>query len=421
MNPIAAGVLVAGLLVLSGFFSSSETALFSLQAIDRDKLKEGTGRRVLTLLRHPTRTLASLLMGNELANISLSAVCASALLTVWPERPWLNLVVATPLLVLFGEVLPKTFALRNSRRWALAIAGPLALWAWAVTGPRWLLVGVANFITARFGANPEAHDDRLEEKEVRELIDQGRRQGAIGAVEHRLIERVFQFGEVPVSRLMTPRPDIVSFPLSVPFETLMHELRQHRVSRVPIYVGKPDNVIGVLITRKLLRFAGGEAPGPRELKELLRPAWYVPETKIADDLMREIQLRQDHLALVVDEHGVISGLITLDDLLSELVGQELDDEDSDDISRIRADIWTVSGSTDVEDFIEETAIDIPPGEYQTIAGFIMTTLGRVPDKGDELRVPGAVFSVSQMEGRRVVEVSVRIVDDADQPPQEVAK
>ena len=136
--------------------------------------------------------------------------------------------------------------------------------------------------------------------------------------------------------------------------------------------------------------------------------------------MREILLRQDHLALVVDEHGVISGLITLDDLLSELVGEELDDE-ADEIEKIQADIWTVPGSTDVEDFVEETRIAIPPGDYQTIAGFIMTTLGRVPDKGDELRLPGAIFSISQMEGRRVVEVAVRLVDERDEPPLDVAK
>ena len=243
------------------------------------------------------------------------------------------------------------------------------------------------------------------------ISNDDRREGAIGANEHRLIQRVFQFGDVPVARLMTPRPDIVSFPLNVPFDTLMHELRKNRVSRVPIFVGKPDNVVGVLITRKLLRFAGGDPPGPKELKELLRPAWYVPETKLADDLLREIQLRQDHLALVVDEHGVISGLITLDDLLGELVGEELDD-DSEEISRIRPDMWTVAGSMDVADFVQETSIPIPEGDYQTIGGFIMTTLGRVPDKGDELRLENIVFSVSQMDGRRVLEVSVRLEEVA---------
>ena len=401
-------MLVAILLLLSGFFSSSETSLFGLQALDREKMKEHPrGGRVLELLRHPSRTLASVLMGNEVVNITVSAVCASALLTRFPDKPWLNILIATPLLLVFGEILPKTFALRFTRRWSLAVSGPLSLWAWLVTGPRWLLTAVADRITALFGASAVILEDRIETQQVRELIDQGRREGSIGAAEHRLIERVFQFGDVPVSRLMTPRPDIVSFPLNVPFDTLMHRLRQDRVSRVPIYLGKPDNVVGVLITRKLLRFAGGEPPGPRELKELLRPAWYVPETKLADDLLREIQIRQDHLAIVVDEHGVISGLITLDDLLSELVGEELDD-DSDEISRIRPDMWTVAGAMDVSDFVEETGIPVPPGEYQTIGGFMMTTLGRVPEKGDELRLDNIVFSVSQMDGRRVLEVAVQL-------------
>ena len=216
-------------------FSASETAIFSLQATDREHLKrEGLpGALVEALRSDKRRTLPSILIGNELVNISLSAVFASLILTLSPTRPWLNLFVATPLLILFGEVTPKTLAMANPRRAALFLARPLTFWSLMITPARWFLMLIADFFTRIFGVDTSPRSEVMQEDEVRQLIDQGSKAGAIGANERALIDRLFDFSDTTVSRLMTPRPDIIAFPINTPLERLIDELQRSRVSRVP--------------------------------------------------------------------------------------------------------------------------------------------------------------------------------------------
>jgi putative hemolysin len=404
--------LIALLIVLSGFFSGSETALFGLQAIDRERLKEegGTGHTVLQLLVDPRRTLASVLMGNELVNISLSTVCAGLILgLLGQEFGWVNLLVATPLLILFGEVTPKTVALRNPRRFARMVAKPLTAWAWLIGPVRWVLSAVANGAIRLLGASTKPTRNVLEEDHVRKLVDEGLEAGTIKTMEHDLIHRVFSFSDVQVGRLMTPRPDVVALPLTLPFERLVEQLRAHGFSRIPMYQSNPDDVVGVLLTKDLLRFKGGPPPSSAELRALLQPAYYVPTTKLADDLLRQLRQRRMHMALVVDEHGSIDGLVTLDDLLSELVGSALDEDDETaEVSQIRPDLWEVAASMDVQDLFEQTGLRLPEGDYHTVAGFILDQLGRIPAPGDALEWEHVVFEVTAMDERRITSVRVRV-------------
>ena len=407
--PLTAGVAVA-LLICSAFFSGSETALFSLQPVERETMRQrpGLGGRITRLLEHPPRTLAALLMGNELVNVSLSAVCAGAILSLAPDLPWLNLVVATPLLIVFGEVLPKTVALKNAARWTSVIARPLSLWAWVTTPARAVLGVLARTVIRRFGAEESNGHGGLREEAFRDLIDEGLEGGTIRPVEQEIIHRVFEFGELPVARLMTPRPDMVCAPIHLSYDQLLELVRQHGYSRIPIYAGRPDDIVGVLLAKELLRFRGQSVPGIRQIRSILRDPYFVPTTKPADELLREFQQQRMHLALVVDEHGSIVGLITLDDLLGELVG-ELgdDDDDSDEIERTQPDVWTVSGAMDVEDFAEETGITLPDGDYHTVAGFVLSLLGHVPEEGEEVVFDGLAFQVESVEDRRVCELTVR--------------
>ncbi len=338
---------------------------------------------------------------------SFPAVCAGAILTLAPDRPWLNLVVATPLLIVFGEVLPKTFALRNAGRWTSVVARPLSLWAWVTTPARAVLSVLTRAVIRRFGAEESSGRGGLREEAFRELIDEGLEGGTIRPVEQEIIHRVFEFGELPVARLMTPRPDIVSAPIHLSYDQLLELVRQHGYSRVPMYAGRPDDIIGVLLAKELLRFRGQDVPGIRQLRGILRDPYFVPTTKPADELLREFQAQRMHLALVVDEHGSIVGLITLDDLLGELVGEFDDDIDSDEIDRTQPDMWTVSGAMDVQDFAEETGMALPEGEYHTVAGFVLSLMGHVPEEGEEVVHDGLAFCVETVEDRRVVELSVR--------------
>ena len=398
------------LMLLSAFFSGSETALFSLSALDREALRQdGESRTMDRLLDHPRRVLASVLFGNELVNITLSTLCAALVLQAVPGKPWLNLLVATPLLLLAGEVLPKSFALRFSRRAAVLVSRPLAAWAWLITPLRVVLTILADRVVRLLGGGMDSGGS-LQEAELRQIIDEGRQIGSIGEMEKELIEAVFEFSDIPVSKIATPRPDIIAVPLTIPFPKLVELLRENKLSRLPVYQGRRDNVIGVLLAKDLLRYKGARSPGPRELKALLLEPYFVPTSKQASELLRELQLARSHLALVVDEHGSIDGVVTMDDLLGELVGDLLDehDEESDEISRIQPNVWNVTGSMDCDDFVENTGIELPAGDYHTVAGFVFSEFGHLPAKGEVLEWEGIQFEVTGLDERRITEVTVRL-------------
>jgi len=409
-------LLLAGLIGLSGFFSGAETSLFSLQAVDRERLRE-QGSSVIALLENPSRTLASVLMGNELVNISLSSVCAGVILELAPDMGWLNLLVATPLLILFGEVTPKTIALRAPRRFANFVAKPLSLWATLITPIRVVLTGIANLALRILGAKQSTQPRMLEEEQVRRLVDEGLASGSIKSMEHELIHRVFSFSDAKAGRLMTPRPDIVSVPLSAPYEQVLSTLRVNGYSRLPVYQGRHDEIVGILLSKDLLRFKGGPNPTHRQIRDMLQPPLFVPKTKNADELLRELKLKHLHMAIVVDEHGTVAGLVTLDDLLVELVGADLDeDDDSAEVSRIRPGLLSVSAGMDIEDFREETGLQVPNGEYHTIGGYVLNTLGHLPHKGEELEREGARFTVVGVEGRRITELTVELLQPLERSP-----
>ena len=404
------------LLMISGFFSGSETALFSLQPLDRKHLEaEGHGR-LERLVAAPRQTLATLLIGNELTNVSLSSVTAGLVLMLAPDSPWLNVVGLTPVILVFGEVMPKVIALRWNRRLAPLVAHPLTLFSTVVAPLRWLLTRAADLGLRLTGGSTAPKQAELREAQLRTLIDEGRQAGNLEAAEQEMLHKVFEFGDLSVHRLMTPRPDIESVRLTTPWPQLLAELRQLQNSRVPVWHLGPDDYQGVLVVKKLLPYlrriqAGGQPPSPSELRSLLLPCRYVPTTKRAEDMLREFRTERFHMAIVVDEHGNIVGLVTLDDLLSELVGELLDEDDDADpeVTAVDSDIFTVRAGMDVEDFADRFGVSIPEGEYTTVGGFILTQLGELPDQGAEVVWGGLRFVVSEVTDRRVTELSVRPV------------
>ncbi len=417
---------VLALLLACAFFAGSESALFSLQKVDREALKESgrVGELLTHLLHRPQRVLAALLIGNELSNIGLSTLTASILFTVAPTAPWLNVVAVAPVLILFGDVIPKTFGFRYNRAVVQTIVRPLNFWAEMVSPIRWFLLTIVDSILHVLGVAHVEEDRDIQESHLRTLIDQGTEVGAIQPMEQEIIHRVFEFGEIPVSRLMTPRPDIFGLSITTPWPDILVAMRDQRYSRVPIWQSNPDNVVGVLLMKDLLRFRAtakdrAVIPNIRQLQKLLHPVLYVPPGKLAQDLLREFRAKKNHMAMVVDEHGTITGLITLDDLLTELVGEVLDESDVDerDIVAIQPGLWSVKAGIDIEDFGRHFEVEVPEGEYTTLAGLVLQLLGRAPQKGDDASIdlvgdgdpPGNrfAFHVSGLEGRRITELTVK--------------
>lgn len=421
-GPTFSAVALITLLSLSIFFSISETSLFSLQKVDREALKEdrSVGELVTHLLHRPRRLLAALLIGNEVANISLSAVSAAVVLTFAPTWPWLNVVLVAPILILFGDVLPKTLGLRFGRQIAARVARPLAFWNELVSPLRWALSGIVDVLLRPFGITPAPMHDSLQEEQLRTLIDQGRETGVIQPMEQEIIHRVFEFGDLPVSRVMTPRPDIFALSITTTWTEMLTELRAARYSRVPIWQGSPDNVVGILLVKDLLRHRENPPSHARQLLKLLHPPMFVPPSKRAQDLLREFRVKNNHMAVVVDEHGSIAGLVTLDDLLTELVGEVLDESDVDEkeATRVQDNIWTVRAGIDIDDFDARFGVELPEGDYTTLGGFVFHLLGAAPQKGDEIVWNGLTFHVSGVDGRRITEVTVTFASDERPNTQE---
>jgi putative hemolysin len=422
---LSASLVGLALILASAFFSSAETALFSLQPRDRKALAErGEARTVDALLAEPRRTLASVLIGNKLVNVLLATLTAGLLSRHLPGHPWLTIALVTPIVLVLGEILPKSFALRFNRPLAPLLAPPLRAFSLLVSPLRWLLLQIAHLSLLATGGSGARRQAAMREAQLLSLLEEGRQAGAVGPMEEQMIQKVFEFGDLQVSRLMTPRPDVFSLNLNTPWPELLDQLREAGHSRVPIWQNRPDNVIGILVVKDLLpqfasQFREAEA-GPRDprdlplaarqIQKLLRPAHFVPTSKRAEEMLAEFRAERFHLAMVVDEHGNVVGLVTLDDLLAELVGELLDEGDElpVDVTRLVEGVYTIRGNMDVDDFELRFGRALPEGEYDTVAGFLLDQVGRVPAKGEEVQWEDLRFVVRGMEGRRITEVCLRL-------------
>jgi putative hemolysin len=399
-------ILCVFLLIGSAFFSSAETALFSLQPVDIEAMSGKGEQRTRQLLAEPRQTLASILIGNETVNIALSTVSAGLLLRLFPEEPWLNIVIIAPILLIFGEVLPKTFAFRFARNLAPYSATFLTGFYRLVTPIRFVLSRLADAALVLTGGSRAPRQAALREAHLRAMIDQGREEGNIRAMEQEILHRVFEFGGLTVAKLMTPNPEVFSVNLLTPWDALLDTLRLAGHSRVPVWQGTPNNIVGILVVKRLLPLVAAQrmsarsrSPSPRQIHKLLHPPRFVPGTKMADEMLAEFQARRSHMAIVVNEHGHAVGVVTLDDLLEELVGEMFDETDAEDpaVTPIEVHNWAVRGDMVIEDFAERFHVLIPPGTYTDLAGLV-AGLSKTPlSLGQSVEWNGIRFHVDALD------------------------
>lgn len=404
------GLTVAGLFAAAFFFSGSERALFALQKIDRNALAAAgpTGAMVDRLIRWGRRPLRTTLrIGDLVAKVALAMVTANLAVTGTLPSPWLAAAALVPALVLIGDLTPRVLAAHYPRAWSLLAAWPLTAWYLAIA-PLRVVFGLFVAALARvFGATADPDQEGLEEHELMGLVDRGAESGAVAPGERDIIEAVFEFDDLTVDRLMTPRRDIVSLSLDQAWDDLLRGARDADYSRIPLYQGRPEDIVGVLLVKDLLKFRSAPPEGTRQLRSLLVPPTFVPGTKSADAMLREFLTRRLHMAFVVDEHGSLVGVITLDDLLNELLGDDPDDQTGDqEVQQVRPDALTVRAAIDVDDFEEETGIALPEGDWNTVGGFVFHELGRLPRQGDRITWDQWTFQVASMEGRRIHELEV---------------
>jgi putative hemolysin len=414
-------VLLAVLLACSFFFSGSETALFSLQKMDRRALARNgrAGRQATQLLQRKQSLITSILMGNETANVALATMTAALIASAWDGYGWVNILILTPVLVLFSEITPKVLAFRFNREWSQLAAWPLTVFFVIFSPLRWVLNVAVIGIARLFGAGPSDAPDDMEEEELLVYLDQGAEAGTVAALERDFVEAVFELDDLTIERVMTPRPDIFALPLNTPWRDLVLRCRESGFSRIPLYNKTPDSLVGVLLFKDLLKLRHAPVEGPLQLRSVLIPPVFVPTSKRADTMLEEFLDRRFHMAYVVDEHGTLVGLVTLDDLLNELIGEVDGHVDIQEHPALPGDVMRVRATMDVEDFREETEIDLPAGEYHTLGGFVFHELGRLPRVGDQVLACDRAFVVSSMRGRRIDELHVHPQGAGDRSPSDV--
>ena len=402
-------------LLLSFSFSGTETAMFSLQKVDLARLSQtGRGsRRVLGLLRDRGALITTILIGNETVNVALATTGTEIFARVAPNEgvaALMNIVVVTPTLLLLSEITPKVLAFRFNTRWAAIAAWPLTIFYFVVWIPRWVVGLVVRGLLRLSRIDGSQQPEGLQEDELLTLLDQSAAAGNVDPEEVDIIENVFDFDKLTLERVMTPRPDAFCLPLASEWPELLVRCRESGFSRVPIYADGPEDVVGVLILKDLLKHRESPPAGPRQLRSLLLPPTFVPQSKAADDMLTEFLERKFHMALVVNEHGTLVGLVTLDDLLGELFGDPAEEAQSTTagILRIKPDTFRLQAWLDVEDFTEHTDLALPEGDYHTVGGFVFHTLGRLPRRGDVVVEGDMAFTVVRMEGRRIAEINLRI-------------
>ncbi|MCI0860022.1 MAG: HlyC/CorC family transporter [Chloroflexi bacterium] len=401
-------------LVLSGFFSASETAFVALSRVRLTHLVsigQPGANRVAQLIQRPEKFLATVLLCNNLVNTAVAAL-GTVLVVNLIGNNFVALIVATfgvtLVLLVFGETVPKTIAWHRSEAVAFAVSRPLSLVGLTLFPAVRVLQGVswvANRALGVTGAPPQ-----IGEEEIRTLIAVGAHSGTMEPAEAELLEKVFRFGDRQMREIMTPRPEIVWLEQGTTLEAFLSLYAEHSHSRFPVFEGSTENITGVLVSKDVLLAMGRSKIQPQDsVTELVRPAYFVPETKPVGSTFSEIQQAGHGMVLTVDEFGGIAGLATLRQLLEIIVGQVGGEGESPEEPYTPVDEHTFSldGSMGIAEINEELHMRLPDGDYQTVAGFILDKLGRIPEEGDVVEYEDLVLTVKAMSAVKIEKVELR--------------
>jgi len=402
------------LLCLSGLFSASETAMISLSLARAESLMRHGRRGSATLFKlksEPQRMLIAILIGNNVANIS-----ASALATVFATRhlgsvgPGVAVGVLTLVILIFAEITPKSIATRHAERISLVVAPLMAGFLWLVSPLVWIFMHMANIFERKAG--PQTHEPQVTESELISMVAYGEEEGTIEQQERQLIERAFTLTDLTVEDVMTPRQKIFMLDGGRMISELLPTLSQTRYSRIPLYSNDPDDISRVLHLRDLLPVVtGGELEAP--VFSLGRPAKFVPERQAVTETIASFRQEQQHMAIVIDEHGTLKGLVTFEDLLEELVGEIYDesDEPPKEITPIDGNRALLDGSAELRVLEEYFGIDLPGKPTDSISRWLLEKLERIPLQEEVFDLDGLRVRVKAASGRQIQQVIVELLPD----------
>ncbi len=409
-------LFLAILLIFSAFFSGSETALFSLSRLTVEKLKHNKPERGLIisrLLSNPRRLLISVVVGNMLVNILSSTLAERLFAGLFSSGPLYSLawifstIVMTFLILILGEVAPKVLAINRAERFSLAVAPAISLLEKVVSPIRIVVHCISDWIISFFNKKHHPKETPLTREELTTALHLGSREGTLNGDEKEMITEIFKLGDKSVRQLMTPRNEIASFEVDTSLEEITIVIKEKEYSRIPIYSGKVENVIGILYPKDLVM---AQARGVERLNlgEFLRKPYFVPEIMKASRLLKEFLERKIHIALVVDEYGGISGLITLDDLIEEIVGEIRErGEAPPQYKIVDENTIQLKGRLELDFINDEFGFNLAVEKNVTLGGFLCERLGHIPQPGEIYQEGDIRFAVVNLKGRRIGQVLIK--------------
>lgn len=417
----ARSLLLVFLLLCSAFFSACEVAYFSLNSLQLNEMSEKKGhlgRIVNSLLEKPRELLITIYIGNEFVNIAISVVVTSIAINVFGNLGvGIAIGVGTLLLLVFGDIIPKSISLKFSQPYALFSAYPLTIFAKIVQPAQKLFSIWTEKIISFMGILPHGlKESPITDEEFRAMVQVGEGEGVIDSDERELIQNVIEFGETTVDEIMTPKIDMFTVGIEDSLDDILPRIIENFYSRVPVYGEDEEGILGILYTKDLTRLKHL----PREkvsLKSILHDTISVPQSKKIKEMLEEFRRMKRHMAIVLDEYGSVCGLVTLEDILEELVG-EIDSEMRQEelpLKRLNENHYRIVGAYSLAEFNESFQSDLPENDYDTVGGYVFGLFGRIPRSGESTTVDRFKFRVEKMKGSRILSLFITLMSRPAQP------
>ncbi|MBE6007895.1 MAG: HlyC/CorC family transporter [Lachnospiraceae bacterium] len=401
-------IILLVLICFSAFFSAAETALTSLSKIRLrnmvdDNIKNAD--KVAKITDDPGKLLSTILIGNNIVNICASSIATAIAISIDPIKGvGIATAFMTIVVLIFGEITPKTIAAQNSEKISLRFAGPIIIITKLLTPFVIIFNAVTGVIVRLFGADPSKRTPLITEAELKTMVDVSHEEGVLETEERQMINNVFEFGDSKAKDVMTPRTDIEAVKADISREELISFFKEEQFSRAPVYGEDIDDIIGIVYYKDVV-FSPEEG---FDIKDYIRDAFFTYESKGTSELFRIMRTKRIPVAIVVDEYGGTSGLVTLEDLVEEIVGEIADeyDEVEEDIEVVKEDEYIIDGSTHIDDVNEMIGTNIESEDFDTIGGFVIGVLGTFPEAGETVEYDGIRFVVEEIDKNRIEKLRI---------------
>lgn len=411
-------VILLILLLLSAFFSSAETSLTTVNKLRARSLAEDGNKRAVTMLKlieNPANMLSAILIGNNVVNLSASSLTTSVVLELFGSQgAAIATGILTLLILIFGEITPKRLATLHNEKMALMYA-PLFLMFTRLLTPVIFIVNKLSYgVMFLLRIDPNEKAAPITESELRTVVDVSREEGVLENEEHQMITNVVDFGDSLAKDIMVPRIDMVFANSEMSYDELMAAFRQDLYSRMPVYSGTRDNIIGIINLKDIFFYEG--EPAEFRIQNFLREPFFTYEFKKTSELMSEMRKNNTAMAIVLDEYGATAGLITLEDLLEEIVGEIRDEYDADEVDSIRAisaDEYIAEGAAKLDDINDAFGLSLESDDYDSIAGHIINRLEHLPKTGESIQEENVIFTVKAVRKNRIDQVHIRLLPKED--------